>query len=225
MEILEVVFLTKNLKETERFYSEKLGLKVKFSAKNEVTFKAGQTDLKFIENKEVDSIYHFAFNIPNNKIEESKELLSKKVELLVNEENEKICYFKDWDAKAIYFYDNNGNILEFIARKDLNNSTSEEFDQNQIENISEIGIPNENPKNFAEELIKEYGLTYFEKDKPSETFIALGKNSGLFIIVKNERNWYPTKSKAKVRYCKVTFKTDQNQKAKTLVINPLTADN
>ena len=69
-----------------------------------------------------------------------------------------IAQFENWNANAVYFYDNNGNILEFIARHDLQNNQFTPFNSESILNISEIGIVSEAPLELANQLIDKHGL-------------------------------------------------------------------
>lgn len=142
--------------------------------------------------KILNSIYHFAFNIPNNKLEEAIAWIKNKIDLLVIEDKNVIAQFENWNANAVYFYDNNGNLLEFIARHDLDNNQSTSFDSKSILNISEIGIVNETPLELANQLIEKHGLEFFTKNPNSELFSAVGNDEGLLIIVQPNRNWYPT---------------------------------
>ena len=58
--------------------------------------------------------YHYAINIPANKIEEAKDWLSNRVRLLWMEDyKDDIADFVNWHAKSIYFYDPAGNIVVF----------------------------------------------------------------------------------------------------------------
>ncbi|MNL17020.1 hypothetical protein D3C87_1380890 [compost metagenome] len=88
---------------------------------NSLIIQVGSSVLKFIENPEFDSVYHFAFNIPENKLEEAIKWCADKIDLIMIENKRVIANFETWNANAIYFYDNNGNLLEFIARHDLDN--------------------------------------------------------------------------------------------------------
>lgn len=183
---------TKDLKNTARFYKETLGLSIIENDSKSISIQVGNSILKFIEKNNFESIYHFAFNISQNKLEEAIAWAKNKVGLLVIEDKNVIARFENWNANAIYFYDNNGNLLEFIARHDLNNAQLTPFNSKSILNISEIGIVNENPLELAQQLIEKYGLEFFTKNPNSELFSALGNDEGLLIIVKPNRNWYPT---------------------------------
>ena len=208
MKILEIEIQTDNIKETETFYSEILGLQLVNKNQNSISFKAGQSKLTFIKSDNINPKYHFAFNIPNNKLEEAILWAKSRLSLIENDENGIIANFESWNANAIYFYDNNNNIVEFIARFDLENSTEKPFDISVIESISEIGIVTDKPLDLAETLIESYNLVYFNKSKKSEKFAALGNDNGLFIIVETNRKWYPTEQKAKKYFSRIKIEVD-----------------
>ena len=192
MKLQQLQLQTNNLKNTARFYQEILGLSIIENGSESISILAGNSILKFIENKNFNSIYHFAFNIPNNKLEEAIAWIKNKVDLLVIEDKNVIARFENWNANAVYFYDNNGNLLEFIARHDLDNNQFTSFDSKSILNISEIGIVNETPLKLANQLIEKHGLEFFAKNPNSDLFSAVGNDEGLLIIVQPNRNWYPT---------------------------------
>ena len=208
MRILEIEIQTDNIKETETFYSEILGLQLVNKNQNSISFKAGQSKLTFIKSDNINPKYHFAFNIPNNKLEEAILWSKSRLSLIENDENGIIANFESWNANAIYFYDNNNNIVEFIARFDLENSTEKPFDISVIESISEIGIVTDKPLDLAETLIESYNLVYFNKSTKSEKFAALGNDNGLFIIVETNRKWYPTEQKAKKYFSRIKIEVD-----------------
>ncbi|MFH6936890.1 VOC family protein [Flavobacterium sp. FlaQc-30] len=194
MKLEHIQLQTADIKQTALFYQDILGLPILENNSEFVTIKAGNSTLKFIENSDFSSIYHFAFNIPENKLDEAIEWCKNKVDLIVIEDQNVITNFENWNAHAVYFYDNNGNLLEFIARHDLDNFQTEEFSSKSILNISEIGIVNENPLELGNQLIAKHGLNFFTKNTNSEAFAAIGDDEGLLIMVRPNRNWYPTQT-------------------------------
>lgn len=194
MKLHHIQIQTNNIQETATFYQDVLNLPILEKDSKSVIIQAGKSVLKFIENQQFNSIYHFAFNIPENKLEEAIKWAEDKLDLIVIEDNTVIANFENWNANAVYFYDNNGNILEFIVRYDLNNAQTEPFSSQSILNISEIGIVNENPLVLANQLITQHGLELFSKNDNSELFAALGDDEGLLIMVRPNRNWYPTQT-------------------------------
>ena len=204
MKLNYIEILTNDLKATERFYQKLLSLTILEKTVNSISIKIGVSILKFVENLEISKpIYHLAFNIPENKLEEATKWCDNRIELIKKDDAVLVAAFESWNANAVYFYDNNGNLLEFIARHDLKNATTEDFSSKQLLNISEIGIVKENPHVFGHQLIEEYGLNLFEKNQNSEVFTAIGDDNGLLIIVKSNRNWYPTEIPAKNNWTKI----------------------
>ena len=206
MDILEIEILSDNIDETIKFYSDLLGFKILHVDGNTISFAVGKSVLTFIKSDNLNPKYHFAFNIPCNKIDDAILWTYSKTPLIKITNDKIIADFDNWNANAIYFYDNNGNILEFIARHDLNNASENTFDISSIESISEIGIVAENALELADKLINENKLSLFAKGSKSEAFSALGDDNGLLVIVKSHRNWYPTNLQAKKFLTKIKLK-------------------
>ena len=194
MKLAHIQIQSNNIQQTATFYKDILDLPIIEKTKESVSIQAGNSVLEFIENPEFKSIYHFAFNIPENKLDEAIDWCKSKVDLIFIEDQKVITNFENWNANAIYFYDNSSNLLEFIARHDLDNAQTEAFSSNAILNISEIGIVSENPLALGEQLIEQHGLEFFSKNANSELFAAVGDDEGLLIMVKPNRNWYPTQT-------------------------------
>jgi len=57
--------------------------------------------------------------------------------------------------------DSTGNVLEFIARFDLDNKSDKHFDASGILEISEIAFVTDDVKELANRLIKENGFKFF----------------------------------------------------------------
>ena len=143
--------------------------------------------------------------------------LESKVAILEVIPPDKIADFHNWNAKSFYFLDNNGNILEFIARFDLENEAEKSFDGSSILSISEIGFVSKNIEQLSKELCEKYGLSAYSKQPKLEKFIVLGTVTGLFILVEENRNWYPTTIKSKSFWTKVVFQ--DNGKTNQLEFN------
>ncbi len=137
MQITRLELQTSDLKEQALFYGETLGLDTRIIAGTQVLVRAGATELVFTQAEEGQvSLYHFAFNIPENQFEHAKQWLAMRAEILANEDGETMIISKTWNSQSLYFKDPAGNILELIARHDLQNAS----DQFEILSISEIGL-------------------------------------------------------------------------------------
>ena len=205
MNILELELLTDDLNKTEVFYNDVLGLQTISKSEVHISFKTGATKLTFRTAENLNPVYHFAFDIPKNKLMEAFSLIEKKTEILEVIPPDKIADFYNWNAKSFYFYDNYGNIIEFIARFNLDNASEKLFDGSSILSISEIGLVSKNASRQSDELFEKYGLTPYLKQPKLDKFIVLGTETGLFILVEEKRNWYPTDKKAKSFWTKVLF--------------------
>lgn len=193
MDILKLVLQSKNLEETQRFYQERLGFKLLFRNINQVGFQVGSSELVFKKVSEGSSPhYHFAFLIPSQSIELAIQWLNDRgVNMLISDSGPMV-YFENWKANSVYFKDDQGNILEVICRMDLQNGMIRDFSTQNILCINEIGIVTDSPLEMAEKIIADSGINYFPKGPKDSDFLALGEESGLLVISKEGRNWYPT---------------------------------
>lgn len=196
MKIQQVELLSADLKSTEHFYSNQLQLKLFRKSETALYYIAGSSLLIFILTTTLKPVYHLAFEIPCNQLQQAIHWLSQHIELISSEDNSVIVDFDNWNAKSVYFYDDNQNILEFIIRFDNDVKSNDTFDASSILNISEVGLVNADVIPFAEELKSICNLQYYDKQPPRENFCALGNAEGLFVISGNERNWFPTNMKA-----------------------------
>jgi catechol 2,3-dioxygenase-like lactoylglutathione lyase family enzyme len=217
MNILELELLTDAIDETELFYSDVIGLEIVSKNNSGISFRAGTTKLTFRPSKNLKPVYHFAFDIPHNKLLEAFAWIEKKTNILMVIPPDKIADFYRWDAKSFYFYDNNGNILEFIARFSLDNASEKPFEGLSIVSVSEIGFVSKNVARLSDEICEKYDLSIFPKQPKLSQFIVLGTDTGLLILVEENRDWYPTKKKAKSFWTKVVF--DNNGKTREIEVS------
>lgn len=212
MKIKELHLLSDNIIETELFYNNVLNVKTEDKSPNTVSFNVGSTKIIFIQTKtNIKPVYHFAFDIPNNKFEEAFEWMKARTQLIpVIDENNFVSKFDLWNAKSFYFYDNNLNLLELICRFDVNNETEKPFDSSSILYASEIGIVSESASQTADFLTNKYGIKEFPKQAGTDSFTALGDDYGLLVLVNNQRNWFPTNDLAKSFPSKIVFDNEAN---------------
>jgi len=211
LQIKELTLCTDNISSVKDFYGNVLSLKINSEDDNYIEYQTGETVLIFKEDKSINPHYHFAFNIPANKIEEAKEWMNGKAELLPIEDNNYIADFENWKAKSIYFNDTIGNIVEFIVRFDLQNDTAEKFDSSYILNISEMGIVTNDVTAVTDKLKNKYKVFDFVKSVNSDSFSAMGDDKGLFIVAIENRNWYPTKVPSQKSPFEIKFVNDAEE--------------
>ncbi len=192
MNITQLQLLTDDIPATTAFYRDVLGLVLQRSDASSVTFSAGATELVFRRSDQVQPVYHIAFTIPSNKLEEAMAYIQARTGLIDIPGGGVVADFSNWHAESFYFYDNNGSVLEYIARHDLDNKTDLPFVATDICCISEIGLVTDDVPALAAQLNTAYAIPYFSKQPPQNHFTVMGDDEGLFIIVVKDRHWYPT---------------------------------
>jgi catechol-2,3-dioxygenase len=202
MNIRLLVLQTSKLEELKEFYSEVLDWPPADEEDDSLTLEMRNTELEFRRHTgELEPFYHFAINIPANKIQEAHDWLQSRVSLLwLDDYQSDIAEFTNWHARSVYFFDPAGNIVELIARFDLDNAANEPFSPRQLLSVSEIGIvaPSHEFELKAQQLLDDFQLNWFHKQPPQENFKAIGDDEGLFIMVPENRNWYPTHDRAAI---------------------------
>lgn len=193
MKIQKLTIFTSQLQEQLKFYRDNLQMEIRNQSEEHFDLIAGYSVLEF-RQREKSTPYHIAFHIPDKQEEEALRWLKERVSILKSNSDE-IIDFSNWDAKSVYFYDEDKNVIEFISRGHLNKPESAIFSGKSIVGISEIGIPTENIQEKFDFLQRNCSLEIF--DGSFERFCAIGDPQGLFITInKNMKDWFPTGDKA-----------------------------
>jgi catechol-2,3-dioxygenase len=178
------------------FYGKTLDLRIMNERVDRFTVEAGETQITFVSSATaVDGrtpFYHFAFNIPENKILQAVEWQKARTPLLpIPERNRAAGYppevvdYSHWNAHSIFFLDPAGNIVEYIARHDLKNADSSPFSWADILYASEIGLVVDDVPATAARLKDAAGVTQYKGG--SDEFTALGDEYGLLLVMKRGR--------------------------------------
>lgn len=210
MNIIELQLLTGNLEAQKAFYESVLGLPMLEFTQDFLTVQVGSSRLKFTLQTGFSGRYHFAFDVPENQLEQAKTWLEARAELIPDLDGTKVFGGGDWNSDAVYFRDPHGNILELIARHELANVTQSEFSSASLLNISEIGLSCDNVPDIVKWLERHLNLEIYKSS--SETFAPVGDAHGLLILVQNAREWFPsTLVVATPQPVNITIKGNQNQ--------------
>jgi hypothetical protein len=190
MKIKKLTLATSHLTDQIDFYHNTLKFKILAQGHKFVEFETGDSILRF-EEKETSAPYHFAFNIPSYQETEALEWLEERVNI-VPYETEKIIPFNNWNAKAMYFHDKDHNIVEFIARKNLDIHTDQPFSSQSILEISEMGVPVIDISPIYYQLNSNVKLETYSGS--IDRFCAIGDENGLFIIINKHKKprWFPS---------------------------------
>jgi hypothetical protein len=152
----------------------------------------GSTRLRFERGPEVCS--HFAVNVPPDRFEEAVAWGRGQAELIQED-----VPFEMWRARAAYYFDPVGNLVELIARE---RAPGKEL----LIEVSEVGLPVADVGAAVEFLESELGLPHFSGDR--ENFSAVGDDRGLFILVPVGRAWLFTDRPATDAPVRVTIDGD-----------------
>lgn len=188
MRFIEVTLYSSQLQAQKEFYTQTLELPLIAQTADSFTVQAGYTFLQFCAGNPKGP-YHFAFNIPSNKGIEALSWVQARLENLAFEGAD-LVDFTAWNAEALYFYDTEGNILEFIARKNLQDNRVAPFDTNQILGVSELGCPCLDVGANFEYLHQHFQIPQYSGDQ--HRFCAVGGEEALFIIIQqDQKRWIP----------------------------------
>ena len=207
MNFEKITIYSANLAAQKVFYTETLGFELLAEKNNSFTLKIGKTALQFVE-KQAATNYHYAFNIPSNQGGEALAWLKERVAIL-DWKGADLIDFSDWNAEAMYFYDKDDNIVEFIARKNLNIPTIATFDASQVLEVSEMGTPTKDVQGVYNRLSQFFLI---EKYSGNFTrFAAMGDEHGLFIVIDNQqKKWIPRDDEACFSPFEVRLKHQNN---------------
>ncbi len=212
MKIKELKIFTSGIKKQLEFYRDELGFEITNYSEDGFNIVAGYSSLRF-EKREKATPYHIAFHIPDNQEKEALKWLESIVPVL-KYNDDKIIDFSNWQAKSVYFYDQDKNIMELISRREFCKPESAIFNSSNIVGLAEIGLVTKNIKEKFEKLKLECGLDHFDGD--FERFCAIGDPSGLLITIDSDKkDWFPTSDKAYSSDFELKFEHD----SKTFKLN------
>jgi catechol 2,3-dioxygenase-like lactoylglutathione lyase family enzyme len=214
MKILSVELATTCISKIKQFYIDNLGFSLQAQSTDTFTMLAGSTNITFISaNTEQDPYYHIAMNIPKNKLPEAKKwLLQKGCQLLPTTTIENAGIHADGDtvffdavnAESIYFNDPAGNLVELIARQNLENASTNPFAIDNILNISEVAFAfDQNLPEAMQTICSHFDVSPYTGDE--KTFQILGDDQGMFILGDTSRAWYPTQRLPEVHPIRMTI--------------------
>ena len=200
MEIKLLTLQTHKLEIMKEFYARHLGFSICEERPNRFQLQVGTSMLEFTnESIAGEPYYHFAFNIPANQFQEAKEWLKEKTSLLL-EDGEDEADFSFWPAHACYFEDPAGNIVELIARYNVNSISESPFSVNTILNISEIGLIVKDAPTVGEQF-KDINIYERDNDPINNTSLNFMQenNNGVFILLTSiGRRWLFSEKKSEI---------------------------
>ena len=185
MRIQQLTLQTADCETQSAFYRDLLELPVTRDDWS-LTVQIGSSKLILERNADFTGRYHVAFDVPNNQFLQAVTWLEARVPIYGAE---RVYHGNNWNADSAYFLDAAGNILELIARHAANTARSAAFSAASLLHISEIGLSAPDPLGLAAWLESQCGLQKYRDHSPS--FVPVGDEQGLLILVSNGREWFP----------------------------------
>lgn len=182
------------LAEMTRFYRDTLGLPVVEERPERVTIGCGGTPVTFVAAPAGagNPFYHFAFNIPQNKILAAHSWQKERTPLIPPPEQLRdpaypadVVDYRHWNAHSVFFFDPAENVVEYIARHDLNNAGTGPFTPKDILYASEIGFTVDDVPEAANVLRGVAAVRQYRGG--DERFMALGDEHGLLLVFRRGR--------------------------------------
>ncbi len=194
------------LLELSEFYRSCLGFQSAQPEKGGVAFEVGESVLEFLPGSG-SPFYHVALLGPGNRFDAMFDWADSRLELLPDgETGDAVFDFTNWDAKACYFHDPAGNIVELIAHRGVAESDATGvFTADELCGVSEVGLVGE-PPGFAATLGRELGLELWDGTPAGERRLAfVGEKARTLILCRTGRPWLPTGRPAEAHPVEVTL--------------------
>jgi len=183
------------------FWENTIGCEVVSQTFNSFTLKIGTSLLTFKPNfiSVLRPQYHFAILIPSNQIENCLAWLKnggnkkdgKEIQLWRGgESNAEIIQSPLYNSTSVYFADYGGNIIELVARRNIDNPESGEFSSEMFKEINAVSIVTKEIR-AAQELIED-NLGYKPVDRTTSGYKVMGNANGLINLVVQGRILPPT---------------------------------
>jgi hypothetical protein len=143
----------------------------------------GETTLQW-RAAEGDPFYHFALLLPGDRFEAAHAWADERFDLVGD-----VFRFENWDARAVYFHDPAGNIVELIAHRGLEENGREgAFASAEIVGFSELGVVGNREENLRISRLPLWSGTI---DDPASLGFA-GEKGRTLILAEEGRGWLPT---------------------------------
>jgi catechol 2,3-dioxygenase-like lactoylglutathione lyase family enzyme len=188
MKIYQINVRCFDILQMKRFYTETLEMPIISESASHFSVMAGTSKLVFEQDTKTP-YYHLCFRTCSDFFDHMYQKLMKKNLLLPDEQGEFSLF---WQGKQAYFTDPDGNILELLERPFYWEGDAPDFGWYDI---GEIGMP---VKEISDMQNKLGPYIQDQQKSTNETFAFYGDQEGVFVLVKEGRNWYPTERRATI---------------------------
>lgn len=208
MWIQELQLYTTNIERCREFYTTIIGLQEQYFGNDRLEYRIGNSILIF-QQATFHLPYHIAISYPPDLEAQCLKTSTEKLDILPGPNGDKVIDFNSWNSRSIYFKDPDGNVMEWIGRRDIDYDYSEKFDGKSLQNINEVGMVVHDLPTTIDKLKNIMGLKIYSGS--SDEFCAIGDKHGLLIIInKRKKTWFPTE--IETEYADLQFVIRNNDK-------------
>jgi len=153
-----------------------------------------------------DAFYHFALLVPGDRFDAALAWAREHVELLSGGDIDDVVFdFAAWEARACYFHDPAGNIVDLIAHRGIDeNGASGRFDATEFLGLSELSLVG-NPVELARSL-ELLDLELWDGELAEQGRLAfMGERARTLILAPAGRGWLPTGRPAEPHHVEVAL--------------------
>jgi catechol 2,3-dioxygenase-like lactoylglutathione lyase family enzyme len=181
------------LQRLEAFYGTTLGLPHRGLGDG---FAVGETALAFVAGRG-EPFYHLALLVPDDRWDAARAWVAERVELLRDPATGTDQFdFSGWEARAVYFHDPAGSIVELIAHAGIGaQGRGGEFSAAELGGVSEVGLVGDTAA-MATSLRYRLGLELWDGAVGEETVGFVGEKARTFVLAPPGRGWLPTRRPA-----------------------------
>jgi catechol 2,3-dioxygenase-like lactoylglutathione lyase family enzyme len=180
------------------------------ASRGAVTVRVGGADLVFTADPAGDEqpFYHFALLVPGNRFGAAHAWLGERVPLLAGDDGITIFDFDFWNARACYFHDPMGNIIELIAHEAVAETpgAAGPFSGRELAGVSEVGIVTPDAAAAAATLGRALDLElWFGGVGGADDLGFVGRRAHTLILARPGRGWLPTGRPAEIHPLDITL--------------------
>jgi hypothetical protein len=216
-EIVDIEMRSNNFENNKRFWSKVMGFDVDSVAPNSFKVNIGFNSVTFINNSgaldtssSITPKYQFTISIPSNQIENcyswlldadpsNSSKIAEPAKFWIDAESGAAIYRRNqYNSQSIYIKDAGNNIIEILARHDLNNTAEGEFNRGMFLGITEVGVVSRDLRKSAEALKAAFGVE--EVVGSSNSYKPMGGPMGLLKLNIEGKIWTPTENEIAVGY-------------------------
>jgi catechol 2,3-dioxygenase-like lactoylglutathione lyase family enzyme len=187
----ELAVAEARLEPVAAFYEQTLGFAVE-RRDGRVVVPVGPDVLELVATGDgTDPFHHFALLVPGDRFDAARAWLGERAETLARDDGGTVFPFDFWDARAVYFHDPAGNIVELIAHAGTaERGAAGDFSAAELAGLSEVGIVVDDPAAAVAALERDLGLELWSGDAAQLAFV--GAKAHTLILAPPGRGWLPT---------------------------------